>query len=161
MIQRIQTIYLSAVIVLCCMMFIMPMAKFQITKPGETAEYVFNLLHTVDNVTKQPVNFGNTWLITITAICMLLVSALTIFLYKQRTVQLIIARLNLYVSFIFIGMLYFFIERELHISYGDGNANLVRLPAGYFPIVIIVLLILAVRGIKKDEELIKSADRLR
>jgi hypothetical protein len=35
------------------------------------------------------------------------------------------------------------------------------LPAAFLPVVVIILLFLAVRGIYKDEKLIKSLDRLR
>ena len=41
---------------------------------------------------------------------------------------------------------------EAHVSYGIG---------AYLPVVAIAFLLLAFRGIKKDEDLVKSIDRLR
>ena len=77
--------------------------------------------------------------------------------YKKRQNQFVMGRLNMILNLILLGL---FVYRSLNIS---GETVLVSEKGiGMFlPIVAIVLLVLANKAIKKDEDLVKSADRLR
>jgi hypothetical protein len=84
-------------------------------------------------------------------------SVVSLVSYKKRQNQFVIGRLNMILNLILLGL---FVYRSLNIS---GETALVSEKGiGMFlPIVAIVLLVLANKAIKKDEDLVKSADRLR
>ena len=67
-------------------------------------------------------------------------------------------RLNIILNLILLGL---FVYRSLNLS-GDATSVVSEKGIGMFlPIVAIVLLVLANKAIKKDEDLVKSVDRLR
>ena len=83
-------------------------------------------------------------------------SLLSVFMYKNRKLQFVLGRLNIILNFILLG---FFAYQSLNIS---GEALVSEKGIGIFlPILSIVLLALANKAIKKDEDLVKSVDRLR
>ena len=84
-------------------------------------------------------------------------SLLGILSYKKRQNQFVINRLNIILNLILLGL---FIYHSLNLS--GGTAAVSEKGIGMFlPIVAIVLLVLANKAIKKDEDLVKSVDRLR
>ncbi|MFP9098387.1 DUF4293 domain-containing protein [Flavobacterium sp. RHBU_24] len=85
-------------------------------------------------------------------------SIMSIFSYKKRKNQFVFGRLNIILNFILLGL---FIYRSLNVS-GEAYTEVSEKGIGMaLPLVSIVLLSLANRAIRKDENLVKSADRLR
>tara|TARA_R100000750_G_C2324302_1_gene87523 strand:- start:237 stop:617 length:381 start_codon:yes stop_codon:yes gene_type:complete len=85
-----------------------------------------------------------------------LLSVLSIFRFKSRKSQFMLGRLNIILNFILLGL---FVYQSLNLS---GETVVSEKGIGIFlPIVTIVLLALANKAIKKDEDLVKSVDRLR
>ncbi|MCK0130600.1 DUF4293 domain-containing protein [Flavobacteriaceae bacterium F08102] len=85
-----------------------------------------------------------------------LMSVLTIGLFKKRKRQFVLNRLNILINFFLLGILIYYL---LTLS---GDAEVSEKGIGVFlPIVNIVLLVLANKAIQKDENLVKSVDRLR
>ncbi|WP_299556275.1 DUF4293 domain-containing protein [Seonamhaeicola sp.] len=83
-------------------------------------------------------------------------SVVTIFRYKNRKSQFMLGRLNIILNFILLG---FFVYQSLNLS---GETNISEKGIGMLiPIISIVFLALANKAIKKDEDLVKSVDRLR
>ncbi|MBD0833188.1 DUF4293 domain-containing protein [Aestuariibaculum sediminum] len=83
-------------------------------------------------------------------------SLVTIFKYKNRKSQFMLGRLNIILNFILLG---FFVYQSLNLS---GETNVSEKGIGMLlPIISIVFLALANKAIKKDEDLVKSVDRLR
>ncbi|PCJ94459.1 MAG: hypothetical protein COA50_11905 [Flavobacteriaceae bacterium] len=79
-----------------------------------------------------------------------------IFLFKNRKNQFVANRLNIILNLILLG---FFVYRSLNLS---GESNISEKGIGMLiPVFSIVFLTLANRAIKKDEDLVKSVDRLR
>lgn len=137
MIQRIQTVYLLfAFLVLLILPYLFPLWTLDNGKP-----YFFmqNLLYVV--------LFGLSATLAV----------FSIFLYKKRQNQFVLGRLNIILNLILLGL---FLYRSLNLS---GETPLVSEKGiGMFvPIFAIVLLVLANKAIKKDEDLVKSVDRLR
>jgi hypothetical protein len=84
------------------------------------------------------------------------ISFLSIFLFKKRQNQFVLGRLNILINFYLLGVL---IYESLKVS---GGASVSEKGIGiYLPIIIVVLLVMANKSIKKDENLVKSVDRLR
>jgi Domain of unknown function (DUF4293) len=84
-------------------------------------------------------------------------SLLGILSYTKRQNQFVIGRLNMILNLILLGL---FVYRSLNIS-GETPAVSEKGIGMFLPIVAIVLLVLANKAIKKDEDLVKSVDRLR
>ncbi len=79
-----------------------------------------------------------------------------IFLFKNRKNQFVVNRLNLILNLFLLG---FFVYRSLNLS---GETTVSEKGIGMLiPVFSIVFLALANRAIKKDEDLVKSVDRLR
>ncbi len=83
-------------------------------------------------------------------------SIISIFMYKNRKSQFMLGRLNIILNFILLG---FFVYQLQNLP---GETAVSENGIGMIlPLVSIVLLALANKAIKKDEDLVKSVDRLR
>ena len=81
---------------------------------------------------------------------------IALFLFKKRQNQFVINRLNIILNLFLLG---FFVYRSLNLS---GETLVSEKGIGMLiPVFSIVFLVLANRAIKKDEDLVKSVDRLR
>jgi len=74
----------------------------------------------------------------------------TIFKYKKRQTQFVLNRISIILCFVFVGILVFVFDVASNFEW----INLI-------PLFSIILLVLANRAIKKDEDLIRSIDRIR
>ncbi|WP_309641335.1 DUF4293 family protein [Flavobacterium sp.] len=84
-------------------------------------------------------------------------SLLSILFYKKRQHQFVLGRLNIILNLILLGL---FVYRSLNVS--GATVTVSEKGIGMFlPIIAIVFLVLANKAIKKDEDLVKSVDRLR
>ncbi|MCD0471591.1 DUF4293 domain-containing protein [Flavobacterium sp. JAS] len=135
MIQRIQTIYLLlAFLVTGVLMFFIPLW----TLNGKAFYFMQDQFFTI--------LLGLSTMLTIVSIIS----------FKKRQNQFVMNRLNIILNLILLGL---FVYRSLNLS---GETNVSEKGIGMFlPIVAIVLLVLANKAIKKDEDLVKSVDRLR
>jgi len=85
-----------------------------------------------------------------------LMSLLSLFLYRTRLKQFVLNRFNILINLILLGILIY------HLLTLSGEAQVSEKGIGVvLPIIVIVLLVLANKAIKKDEDLVKSVDRLR
>lgn len=92
------------------------------------------------------------FLLLILAVAVALISLFALFLFKKRKQQM---QLTLLAFLVQLGAIAFYIVQL--IKFETGNSALTSV----FTFAIPVLLILAWQGIRKDEKLIKSMDRLR
>jgi len=85
-----------------------------------------------------------------------LLSFIIIFIFKNRKLQFVLGRVNILLNLILLSV---FVYLSLKLP---GEILISEKGIGQFiPIVAIVLLVLANKSIKKDEQLVKSVDRLR
>ncbi|GLU44008.1 DUF4293 domain-containing protein [Allomuricauda sp. NBRC 101325] len=83
-------------------------------------------------------------------------AVVSIVMYKKRQNQFVVNRLNMILNLFLLG---FFVYRSLSLS---GETVVSEKGIGMLiPVFSIVFLVLANRAIKKDEDLVKSVDRLR
>lgn len=137
MIQRIQTIYLFLVFVVTGIIpFFIPLWTMS---DGKVYYFMQNQVYVVV--------FGLSTTL----------SLLSIISYKKRQNQFVIGRLNILLNLILLGL---FVHRSLNLS-GETLAVSEKGIGMFLPILAIVLLVLANKAIKKDEDLVKSVDRLR
>lgn len=83
-------------------------------------------------------------------------SVITIFLFKKRQNQFVLGRLNILLNFVLLGVL---VYRSQILS--GGAAALEKGIGMAIPLVSIVFIAFANKAIKRDEDLVKSVDRLR
>ena len=144
MIQRIQTIYLLFA---------------AIVSGGLT--FVFSLWTNVEKILFFAIDafaFNDLLikLIPILFVVSALLSIITIFLFKNRKLQFVLGRLNILTNLFLLGLL---IYQSLNLS---GETVVSEKGIGLvLPIIVIFLLAIANKAIKKDEDLVKSVDRLR
>ena len=136
MIQRIQSFYLLIVAILAG---ILP--------------FFFNLWINIDGV---EVFADNEMIISIAFYIITVLAIWSIVQFKNRKTQFVINRLNMILNVFLLG---FFVYRSLNLS---GEALVSEKGIGMLiPVFSIIFLVLANRAIKKDEDLVKSVDRLR
>lgn len=83
-------------------------------------------------------------------------SLISIFLFRNRRLQFVLGRITILINLILLGAL---IYLSLTLS---GETTVSEKGIGMFiPVVAILLLVLANKAIKRDEDLVKSVDRLR
>jgi len=103
-------------------------------------------------------NSNNTLLIVMAVLFFLsaLLTFVAIFQFKKRQLQFVLGRLSILTNFILLGILVYFSQNL------SGEINVSEKGIGLLiPILTIVLVVMANKAIKKDEELVKSVDRLR
>jgi len=84
------------------------------------------------------------------------ITFIAIFQFKKRQLQFVLGRLSILINFILLGILVYFTQNL------SGEMNVSEKGIGLLiPVFTIVLVVLANKAIKKDEELVKSVDRLR
>jgi Ca2+/Na+ antiporter len=84
------------------------------------------------------------------------ISLVSIFMFRNRKLQFVLGRLNIILNLFLLGV---FVYWSLTLP---GELDISEKGIGMFlPIISIVFIVLANKAIKKDEDLVKSADRLR
>ena len=154
MIQRIQTVYLLLVVVLLVATLFMPLLTLQIGQEffSMDASGVSRLIN------QEATALGTTWgLFALTAI-IALVAMVTIFLYKNRILQI---RLCVFNALLMIGF-YAYVAFLVWRWQGEVPEMQWQLKLGLaFPVIALILDYLAIRNIGADEALVRSLDRLR
>ena len=85
-----------------------------------------------------------------------ILTLIAIFQFKKRQLQFVLGRLSILTNFIILGIV-IYISQNL-----SGEMNVSEKGIGLLiPILTILFVVIANRAIKKDEELVKSVDRLR
>ena len=158
MIQRIQTVYLSLAFVAIALLFAFPLANFF----SETGAYVFSVTGLKNMVPGEvdafkPVLFLP---IIIVAAGIALIALYTIFQYKNRLFQIKLTNIGVLLAIALIMGIFFLyipmIEKKIAIVPDYSKAFGI-----YLPLVALVFLVMANRAIKRDDKLVRSADRLR
>ena len=149
MIQRIQTLYLLAVVALGIALIWQPVVQF--VTPEGTDLQVWEL----SALGGAPLQ--GLWGLLVTTALIPLLALVDIFLYKKRLLQ---ARLNIFLAMLclgYYGVLAIYIW-QAKLALG---VEWHLLPWASFPLVCFVLTLMATRRILKDEALVRAADRIR
>ena len=100
--------------------------------------------------------FENTFIVKGLAVISALLSTITIFSFKNRTRQILFNYLNIFINALLVSLLvYWMLNLSGGISFPEKGIEFV------FPLVALVMFVLANYNIRKDEKLVKSVDRLR
>jgi uncharacterized membrane protein YcgQ (UPF0703/DUF1980 family) len=146
MIQRIQSLYLL------------------LAAAAGAATWFFDIWKATlsDNIVSY-FNVQSSYLVFVLYMVIVMLALVCIFLFKKRKVQFRLTVLNIFLS-IAATVLQYFKVLDFANALQTGGKTITSssyLPAAFLPVLILVFLFMAARGIYKDEKLIKSLDRLR
>jgi hypothetical protein len=157
MIQRIQSVYLLLAVLSLGAMFFFPLASFIGGDKDQLVYFVYELISKVpDSIPSVPFYFVYPILgITILTI---LLSLFAIVQFKNRGAQLKMIRGAILLILVMIGVFFFYCSPLLE----EASGTLTEYEIGsYMPLVALMFLILANRGVIHDINLLRAADRLR
>lgn len=162
MIQRRQTVYMLLAAIVSALLFFMPLASFN--ADGNVMRFtIFGIQNPIETIS---LSMTYTWPLVALAVLMTIAPLVTIFLYKKRELQVRLCRIDMLMTIVFIGLVFLYYEKDLTKVIAAVEGDEYQLDVAYFfgmalPLLGLVFEILAIRGIKKDIELLKSIDRLR
>ncbi len=142
MIQRIQSIYLAVVFALSA---ILPLV-LNLWDDSKKEVFALELLSDLSIIAK---------LVPVFFLISALLAIVSIFKYKKRQLQFVLGRIIILINLFLLGILMYLsltIPGEVSSEKGIGM---------FIPIVVVLFAVLANKAIKKDEDLVKSVDRLR
>ena len=153
MIQRIQSVYLFVAAALTFCLYALPFASVEMIRTPWPMKITACHLTTLPSIL-----FPRTIMLPLSAvtICAIVLCVVAIFLYRNRTNQMKVVKLSIALqAIVLITMVAYYLYFIRFCVAGNPQIAII------FPIINIILLVLAYRGIKKDDDLVKSADRLR
>ncbi len=156
MMQRIQSLYLFLVFVFTVLFGLLPMAHFPTRAPGMPLR-LFEQRIFFDAFEQ----LSRGWLgiaLLVLFMAILVLTFYTTFQFRRRLFQIKLGKLNILLHVALILVTFFFIDNVRsqlgypEFSYGSGVV---------FPLISLLLILMANRAIRRDENLVRSADRIR
>lgn len=160
MIQRIQSAWLSLAAVASLLLFFLPVSTFFLEGIEFFKFYIYGLDYIeqfgiqLDMLYRPLMKYSVLLAVLVTTV----IPIITIFLYKNRSRQLYLSRLTILLNVVLIVVFFLLSDSFAEVA---GSDTFKYGPACYLPIFSVIMLFLAIRGIKKDEALVRSADRIR
>jgi hypothetical protein len=150
MIQRIQSLYILLAFFLGLISLFIPWVTYQ----QSDVTFVFKLFSSDQTVLSA--------MLTSTMVAIFCAIALgSLISFKNRKRQMMLVKVTMAIALMVISAFAFDHYQNIQALKVDGELSMnYGLPA-VFPVINLILLWLANRGVKKDEDLIKSVDRLR
>jgi hypothetical protein len=153
MIQRIQSVYLSLIALISLFLVKGSFLVFS-EKAGSVIRITFYGIFRED-AAQGLVLIEK--LLTLSVFIILITSLITILLFKNRKIQL---RLSLFLIVLIVILIIAFIHVSISVI-SKFDAGIIPVLKMFIPLLILIISFLAYRGIKKDDQLVKSYDRLR
>lgn len=162
MIQRIQTLWLAVVCVFCIVALCSDVAYY--TNDGNVIAEFSNFTFDADGAFKAADCVGP-WALGVLLILVFLLELVSILLFRKRMRQL---RLCIFSSILLAGYIgvYIFFAYVYQLKLGSvaedaASVKFHLFAAAVYPLLCLILNALAIHGIRKDEALVRSLDRLR
>jgi len=154
MIQRIQTLYLIVAALLLAALFFVPFAELT-GKDG--AHYLFNISGIIVNSSDSSTSLDNAWPVLVLVCLSLIMVVISIFLFKNRITQIRISYISISLLFGLKALMYYYTWSSNNVPIGGLHSKIYAA----LPLIAAILVFLAIRNIRKDENLVKSIDRIR
>lgn len=163
MIQRVQSFYLLLTVLLSVLLFFLPISSKIIPANASTNTTEISYKVKLTGVEKYEggklVSMDSKPALLIINLATGLLSLIIIFLFKNRKLQMKLCRLCVLFCGCFLVLGFYFSDSMGRVEGPDIKP--MYLSGSYFPILQIVLLVMALRAIRKDDDLVQSADRIR
>ena len=151
--------FLSAI--LSALLFFMSLASFS----NDTQVIGFTIFGVENPVESITLSNSSTWPLIVLAVLMTILPIYTALKYKKRELQVKLCHLDMLLNVVFLGLVFIYFESDIRLIINAIESGALLMNSYYWgmaiPIVCLILQIFAVRGVKKDIELLKSVDRLR
>jgi glucan phosphoethanolaminetransferase (alkaline phosphatase superfamily) len=158
MIQRIQSVFLLVAAIACIFMFFLPLAGFYNELEGNYKLYLYTVKY-LDPDPKLTFSSYFTLPLVFFVVISIILSIAAIFSYRNRTLQKRLCAFNILSIIVMLMVLFFFYITTLRtMTNAEPEYHLAGMA---MPLLSLAMLVLASRAIRKDEALVKSADRLR
>lgn len=156
MIQRIQTLYLFIASLVLALMFLFPVAGYY----GEMHTFMFYVQGVKNMVPDAGEIFHSYFTLPILffMVSIIIIAFTSIFLFKNRIKQLRLIKLNIFLNIILIIGIFIIYSRMIQSAI---KVTEVFKTSAFFPVISLIFFVLAYRAVKRDEKLVRSADRLR
>ncbi len=156
MIQRVQSVYLLLVTVIMSFLIVSPYASM-IDADNQNLVFKTHAI-VIETSNGEPQNYKSTVAVISLVLLTSIISFVCIFLYNRRLIQIRICILNtiLLIVLLSIMFLYYVITRN-NLNPTDHSFGI----SAIFPLIGVVLTIMAYRAIRHDDMLVNSFDRLR
>lgn len=152
MIQRIQSIYLLLAAIVVMITYYVPIAIFV----ENNTTYNLYACHILHPETKQAVL--SVVPMAVLPLLSLFFSVFAIFKFKNRSFQIKLGKLNMLILITLMAVqVIYFIRLSKILSQAEASPFI----SAAAPLLALILVLLANRAIKKDDNLVKSADRIR
>lgn len=158
MIQRVQSLYLLIVAIACSLLFFFPMIDYVDIQRGAGTYKLFATGMKSYADIPGILFFWETSPLLILVCASLILAVIAIFLFKKRNLQLRLVNINGFINILLIGLVFLLYSKIFEHRLGIPSIYQFGM---YIPLISLIFLVLASRAIRKDEELIKSSDRLR
>ena len=158
MIQRIQSLYLLLVVVSGVCLFFLPFASVNYSANITS----FKLLKLMDIFIYEDTVVKTSTKLFLPAIIntvLLTLSLITLFIFKNRRMQLMLCKLMLLLFSLFTALVFY--NAEMLTEPQGATTKIIYHAGTYMPVISLVLIYMAYKAILKDDELVKSADRIR
>jgi hypothetical protein len=152
MIQRKQTLYLMAAIILTVMCLSMQIGSFKVA--GIEVARVYNLWYTALGQ-----HHFDTWPLMAVLLPTAVIGTYTIFMYRNRKTQALFCLLN--VLLIIGWYVCYFVVGQMAGNKSWGTVDFTPTWPAVLPAIALILYLMARRAILADEKLVKSMDRIR
>lgn len=153
--QRIQTFYLFTVTVLSVMLFFFPVAGLQ--RPGDSTIYELSIKGITAVTAEGSSLLSGAWVLNAITVLIPLLSLITIFLFKKRVLQIRLIVITLVLLAGFYGLMFIYLWQFGKVLEASMYVEMIA----SFPLICIILDILAIRAIGRDEALVRSLNRIR
>ncbi len=147
MIQRIQTVYLLLTTFIAILFL-----------SGDIIFFTNGTALTLLGISGQTgTDVAHKWFFTALLLVIPVLSFLIIFLYKKRKLQIRLTVLLIFLVAVMIAVLGYY----YYVLTGNSDAELTFSYKLFLPLLMLIFSILALTGIRKDENIVRSYDRLR
>jgi drug/metabolite transporter (DMT)-like permease len=154
MIQRIQTVYILIAAILISLIFFFPFSSFVIEQ--DMSVYHLSLKGLIPDAANSKPLFRVIPLICLVA-AIVIIDILTIDHFKKRMLQIRFCIANIVLLVGLQGLMFYY----ANVSSRQLGSHVTYSIIFIFPLISAILTYLAIRGIAKDEALVRSMDRLR
>jgi hypothetical protein len=155
MIQRIQTVYLFLTMIFTLLFITFPVGSLQI---GD-AEYLIKIWSVTPDGYKEfgiePGFLG--YVASVIAIIVMIVSIYTTFQFRKRLFQIKLGKMNILLNVMLVVLTFFYLDSVRE----DVAAQFSYKVGVVFPLLSMILILMANRAIRRDENMVRAADRLR
>ncbi len=153
--QRIQTLYLLIAMLMNLAIFWLTFAAVSL----DGVAHQFNM-YNLSNVETGEV-LESTLVLAILCALTVSLSLFSILSFKKRQTQVKISQLNLLIQAAFLAAVFFIVDGTVA-DLTAFNEQVVDYQIGaYMAVIPLIFIFLAIKGIKKDEALVRAADRIR